>query len=131
MRRRRRLTSAEPPREGAKPLLDLDAVLQERLRVALASQRPVTEAELRKLTEEAHACSLMLRAELERGEARLAELDSDAASSLVDIGATFRDVSALRHDLAELESLLAQLQERARAARAAWLTASARLTSRS
>ena len=131
MRRRRRLTSAEPPRAGAKPLLDLDAVLQERLRVALASQRPVTEAELRKLTEEAHACSLMLRAELERGEARLAELDADPASSLVDIGATFRDVGALRRDLAELESLLAQLQERARAARAAWLTASARLTSRS
>ena len=125
-RRRRRIAQADQPREVAKPWLDLDAVLMERLRVALASQRPVTESELRKLTEEARACSLMLGAELERGEVRLSQLDADPASPLVEIGATFRAVSELRRDRAELLSLLGQVEERARAARAAWLTASAR-----
>jgi hypothetical protein len=126
MRRRRRTAYSEPPREGPEPWLELDAILKERLRTALVSQRPVTEAELRKLTEEARACSLMLGAELERGEARLARLDTDPASSLVEVGATFRAVSALRRDRDELHSLLGQVEERARAARAAWLTASAR-----
>jgi hypothetical protein len=126
MRRRRRIAYSEPPRPGPEPWLELDAVLMERLRTALVSQRPVTEAELRKLTEEARACSLMLAAELEREEARLARLDTDPASSLVEVGVTFRAVSELRRDRDELHSLLAQVEERARAARAAWLTASAR-----
>jgi hypothetical protein len=125
MRRRRRVTTAEQPREGAKPWLELDAVLKARLRAALAAQRPATESELRKLTEEARACSLMLGAELTRGEARLARLDADPASPLTEIGATFREVGELRRDLDELHSLLADLEERARATRAAWLTASA------
>jgi hypothetical protein len=129
MRRRRRLTTVEQPREGAEPWLELDAVVKERLRVALASRRPTTEAELRKLTEEARACSLILRAELQRGEARLAELDADPASSLVEMAGTFRDVTDLRRDVRELELLLSELHEQARAARAAWLSASARLTS--
>jgi hypothetical protein len=126
MRRRRRIAHVEQPRDGAKPWLELDAVLKERLRVALASKRPATEAELRKLTEESRACSLILGAELERGETRLAELDADPASSLAEMGATFREVSALRRDLGELLSLLEQVEERARATRAAWLAASAR-----
>ena len=126
MRRRRRIAHPEPPRDGAKPWLELDEVLKERLRAALVSQRPVTESEVRKLTEEARACSLMLGAELERGEARLARLDADPASPLAEIGATFRAVSELRRDRDELHSLLRQGEERARAARAAWLTASAR-----
>jgi hypothetical protein len=129
MRRRRRIAHAEPPREGVEPWLELDAVLKERLRVALASQRPVTETELRKLTEETRACALILAAELERGEARLAQLDIDPSSSLVEVGATFRAVSALRRDRDDLLALLDRVEERARAARAAWLTASARSAS--
>ncbi len=131
MRRRRRISSAERPRDGAKPWLELDAVLKGRLQAALASQRPATEAELRKLIEEARACSLMLGAELARGEARLARLDADPASPLTEIGATFREVGELRRDLDELHSLLAELEEQVRAARAAWLSASARSASRS
>src|SRR5918994_4175497 len=96
MRRRRRIAHVEEPRDGVEPWLGLDAILKERLRVALASQRPVTEAELRKLTEETRACSLILAAELERVEARLAQLDADPASPLAEVGATFRAVSALR-----------------------------------
>ena len=98
--------------------------------MALASRRPVTETELRKLTEETHACALILGAELERGEARLAQLDADPASPLVEVGATFRAVSALRRDRDDLLSLLGSVEERARAARAAWLTSSARSASR-
>lgn len=131
MRRRRRIAHAEQPPDGAKPWLELDAVLKERLRAALASQRPATEAELRKLTEEGRACSLILGAELQRVEARLSELDSDPASALAEIGPTFREVSELRRDLGELHSLLAELEEQVRASRAAWLSASARSASRS
>ena len=126
MRRRRQIVPAPPSREGVGPWLALDSALKSRLRATLESQRPVAESELRKLTEEGRACSLMLRAELDRGEERLRRLDANAASSLVEIAATFRDVSDLRRDLGDLDTLLAELQERARAAHAAWLTASAR-----
>jgi DNA repair exonuclease SbcCD nuclease subunit len=125
MRRRRQIV--EPvKRQDAEPWLALDAALKTRLREALESERLVTEAEVRRFTDEGRACMLMLRAELTRGEEHLRDLDADPASSLVEIAATFRDVSVLRRDLAELETLLSELQEQARAARAAWLTASAR-----
>ena len=125
MRRHRQIV---PPvkHEGAEPWLALDAVLKTRLREALEGERLVTEVEVRRFSDEGHACTLMLRAELNRGEEKLRALDADPASSLVEIAATFRDVSDLRRDLGELETMLAELHERARASRAAWLTASAR-----
>jgi hypothetical protein len=129
MRRRRQIVQPSK-RQDAEPWLALDAPLKTRLREVLESERLVTEAEVRKFTDEGGACALMLRAELTRGEARLRDLDADPASSLVEIAATFRDVSDLRRDLGELEALLVELQERARAARAAWLTASARTAPR-
>jgi hypothetical protein len=130
MRRRRQIV---PPakREGVEPWLALDAVLKNRLREALEAERLVTEAEVRRFSEEGHACSLMVRAELGRGEEKLRALDADPASSLAEIAATFRDVSVLRRDLGELDAMLAELQERARATRSAWLTASARSPSSS
>ena len=82
----------------------------------------MTEAELRKLSDEGRACSLIVGAELKRSETRLAELDSDPASPLAEIAATFRAVNGLRADLDELHVLLGQLQERARAARSGWLS---------
>jgi hypothetical protein len=130
MRRRRPTVTSPPPREGAEAWLALDAALKTRLRAVIESDRLVTEAEIRKLADEGRACSLMLGAALKRGEDRLAELDADPGSSLVEIAETFRDVSDLRRDLGELQALLADLEEQARAARAAWLTASVRLTSR-
>ena len=131
MRRRRPTLPSPPPRDGAEPFLGLDVALKGRLRGAIESDQLVTEAEIRKLADEGRACTLMLGSALRRGEERLAELDADPASSLVEIAATFRDVSELRRDLGELEALLSELHEQARASRAAWLTASARLTSRS
>ncbi|HSC90134.1 MAG TPA: hypothetical protein VLB86_00620 [Gaiellaceae bacterium] len=102
----------------------LDSALKERLRAVLDRQQPVTEAELRKLTEEGRACALILGAQLERGEQRLGELSSDPASSLSEIAATLRDVNRLRPDVEELGELLEELEGRARALRAAWLSAS-------
>jgi chromosome segregation ATPase len=98
----------------------LDSALKERLRGVLDRQ-PVTEAELRKLTEEGRACVLILRAQLERSEHRLAQLASDPASSLAEIADTFRRVNEIRPDLAELQELLDELQGRAREFRAAWV----------
>jgi hypothetical protein len=99
----------------------LDSALKDRVRAVLA-QQPVTEAELRKLTEEGRACELILSAQLARSERTLAELAADPASSLGEIAATLRDVNELRPDLEELQALLADLEERARAFRASWLS---------
>ena len=99
----------------------LDSALKERLRAVLG-QRPVTEAELRKLSEEGRACTLILGAQLARGEQRLAELASDPTSSLAEVAAAFRRVNELSPDLDELRALLEELDRRARKVRAAWLS---------
>jgi hypothetical protein len=101
----------------------LDSALKERLRAVLDRQ-PVTEAELRKLSEEGRACELILGAELEHGEQRLSELASDPTSSLAEIADTFRRVHELRPDLDELRMLLSELQVRSREFRASWLASS-------
>jgi hypothetical protein len=98
----------------------LDSALRERLRDVVDGQ-PVTEAELRRLTEEGGAWVLILGAQLARSERRLAELTSDPTSSLAEIAAAFRRVNELSPDLDELQGLLAELQGRAREFRAAWL----------
>lgn len=101
--------------------LTLDSALKERLRAVL-DQQPVTEAELRNLSEEGEACVLILGGELARSEHTLAELASDPTSSLRDIAAAFRRVNELRPNLDELQALLAQLHVRAREFRASWLS---------
>ena len=101
----------------------LDSALKERVRAVL-DQQPVTEAELRKLSEEGRACLLILNAQLARNERLLAELSSDPSSSLAETAAALRQVNELRPDVEELETLLAELQERARKYRATWLSSS-------
>lgn len=102
--------------------LELDTALKERLRELLEDpQRPVTEAELRKLSEEGRACTLILGAELERLERRLGELDSDPASPLGAIADSFRRVHDFRAHVAELTGLLSALEDRAREVRTSWL----------
>jgi hypothetical protein len=102
--------------------LELDTALKERLRRVLEDpQRRVTEAELRKLSEEGRACTLILGAELERLERRLAEFDGDPASSLGAIAEAFRRVHDFRLHLDELGELLSALEDRAREARTSWL----------
>ena len=99
----------------------LDSALKERVRAVL-DQQPVTEAQLRKLSEEGRACLLILSAELARNERRLAELSSDPSSSLAEIAVSLRQVNELRPDVEELETLLAELQERAREHRTTWVS---------
>ncbi len=102
--------------------LELDTVLKERLhRVLDDPRRRVTEAELRKLSEEGRACALILGADLERLEGQLGELDGDPASSLGAIAETYRRVHDFRLHLEELNSLLSELDDRAREARTSWL----------
>src|SRR5215218_8095676 len=101
--------------------LELDTTLKERLRRVLDDpQRPVTEAELRKLVEDGRACTLILGAELERLERRLAQLDSDPDSSLGAIADAFRRVHDFRAHVEELDALMSALENRARDARMAW-----------
>jgi hypothetical protein len=129
-RRRRPVVADSPKREDADTWLALDVALKARLRSALEAQRSLTEPEVRRLADDGRACSLMLGAELRRGEERLRSLDADPASPLAEIATTFRGVSALRRDLDELQALLSALDERARAARSAWLAASVRSVAR-
>jgi hypothetical protein len=101
--------------------LELDADLRERLRDVLAEpRRPVTEAELRKLSEEGRTCRLLLGAELERLERRLGKADDDPHSSLGEIAEAYRRVHALRTHVEELDGLRAALDDRAREVRSSW-----------
>lgn len=98
----------------------LDFALKERLRAVIADDT-VTEATLRKLTEQGRACALILDARLERHERRLTELSADPESLLADIAEAMRAVNELRPDLEELHSLLDHLATHARELRSAWL----------
>jgi len=98
----------------------LDSDLKERLREVL-ERRPVTEAELRKVLDEGRACALLVRGRLERGEQRLSELAADPESPLAELASALRAVNDLRPRLSALESILAELQERAPEFRRSWL----------
>ena len=98
----------------------LDSALKERLHAVLDSQ-PLTEADLRKLSEQGQACLLIMSGQLKQREQRLAELVSDQTSSLAEVAAALRDLKQLRPELHELRALLAQLETRAREVRAPWL----------
>lgn len=98
----------------------LDVALKEQLRAVL-SGRAVTEAELRRLSEEGRACALILEARLRRSERRLAELAADPESSLAEIAGEVRSANEARPDLDELRALLADLDARAREFRATWV----------
>jgi len=97
-----------------------DRVLLERLR-EVVGERPVTEAELRGLIEQAHGLVRTLGAHMAGSERRLSELTADAESSLTEIAVELHRVNELRPRLEEARKLLAALEERARAIRTAWL----------
>ena len=99
----------------------LDAQLMGRLR-AVVDREPVTEAELRKLTEEGRACALLTRAQLEKREQRLDELSANPETPLADLAGVLREVHTLRPELDELQTLLAELNGRAREFRQSWVS---------
>ncbi len=98
----------------------LDSVLKERVRTVFDG-RPVTEAELRKLFEEGHACALIVNGQLERAERLIGELASDPNSSIGELAHTVRRIGELRTQLDELGVLLAELERRACEFRASWI----------
>jgi hypothetical protein len=105
----------------ADPWLDLDTELKERVREVLENpQRPITEAELRRIADKGRACTLILHGELERLEQRLDRLDSDPDSSLAAIADAFRRLNDFRAHVEELDGLLTAFEGRAREARTSW-----------
>lgn len=106
--------------------LQLDTTLKERIRVVVEDpERLVTEAELRKLSEEGQAWTRILGAELKRLELRLAELDADPSTPFSAIAPAFRHVHDFRSHVAELQGLLSVLDDRARKVRTSRLLDSA------
>jgi hypothetical protein len=97
-----------------------DLALLERLREVLGN-KPVTETELRSLTEQADGLVRTLGAHIAGSEGRLAELAEDPDSSLKEIATELKRVEGLRPRLEEARSLLADLETHAREIRTSWL----------
>jgi chromosome segregation ATPase len=102
----------------------LDFALIKRLREVL-DHRPATESELRTLKEQAEAWALTISGQLESSERRIRRLNQNPASSLAQIASELRRVEQLRPQLNEVRDLLADLEERARQVRTAWLLSQA------
>jgi chromosome segregation ATPase len=101
-----------------------DRALLERVREVLGDT-PVTETELRALTEQVDALARVLGAQLEASEARLTELADEPSSSLTGIADELQRVETLRPRLDEARSLLRALEQRARELRTSWLLGAA------
>ena len=120
------------PRSGKLPLdlrwgrvtETLNVALLSRLRDVLADE-PVTESELRTLSEQADGWVRALRGQVDATERRLDALVADPSTSLTDLAGELRRVEILLPALAEAHALLAGLDVRARALRSAWLIARA------
>src|SRR5947199_5441803 len=102
----------------------LDFALIRRLREVL-DDRPATESELRALKEQAEAWALTVSGQIESSERRIRRLNQSPASSLAQIASELRRVEQLRPQLNEVRDLLADLEERARQVRTAWLLSQA------
>jgi chromosome segregation ATPase len=104
--------------------LSPDRALLDRVHSVLADT-PVTETELRTLTEQVDALARVLGAQLEASEARLTALADEPASSLSGIADELHRVETLRPRLDEARSLLRDLEQRARELRTSWLIGTA------
>ena len=102
----------------------LDFALIKRLREVL-DDRPATESELRMLSEQADAWARTVSGQIESSERRIRRLEQNPASSLAQIAAELRRVEQLRPQLQEVRALLADLEERSREVRTAWLLSQA------
>jgi chromosome segregation ATPase len=99
----------------------LDFALIRRLREVRERTTPATESELRVLTEQAEAWARTVDAQIHSSEHRIASLNSNPTSSLAQIAAELRRVETLRPQLREVQSLLSDLESRARELRTQWL----------
>ena len=102
----------------------LDFALIKRLREVL-DDRPATESELRTLKEQSEAWARTVGGQIESSERRIRRLEQNPSSSLAQIAAELRRVEQLRPQLDEVRELLADLEERSREVRTAWLLSQA------
>jgi chromosome segregation ATPase len=102
----------------------LDFALIKRLREVL-DDRPATESELRALKEQSEAWARTVGGQIESSERRIRRLEQNPSSSLAQIAAELRRVEQLRPQLDEVRALLADLEERSREVRTAWLLSQA------
>ena len=102
------------------PTAHFELELIARLREVRANG-PATEAELRLLRERAGGWALALKGQIEASERRLDAAVADPTTSLTEVAAELRRLELLNPELAELESLLADLDARSRELRAGWL----------
>jgi len=98
----------------------LNTQLLSRLRDVLADE-PVTEGELRTLSEQADGWVRLLHAQVDAAERRLDALVADSTASLSELADELRRVEALLPALAEARALHARLETQARRLRSAWL----------
>ncbi len=98
----------------------LDSSLSARLRRTVDRDR-LTESELRELNAQADGLARSLRAQIRAGEGRLRRLTADGTSGVAEFADELRRVESLRPQLAEAEDLLADLEQKARELRTAWL----------
>ena len=94
--------------------------LLSRLRDVLADE-PVTESELRTLSEQADGWVRLLGAQADAAERRLDALVADSAAPLSALAQELRRVESLLPALAEARALHARLEMQARRLRSAWL----------
>jgi hypothetical protein len=99
----------------------LNVAVLSRLRDVLADE-PVTESELRALSEHADGWVRALRGQVDASERRLDELAGDPDTPLTELAAELRRIDALLPALAEAQALVAALEARARTLRSAWVT---------
>jgi hypothetical protein len=98
----------------------LEPALIARLREVRANE-PTTEAELRLLRDQAGGWAWALRGQIDASERRLDAAVADPTTSLTEVATELRRLELLHPELAELESLLAALELRARELRAGWI----------
>lgn len=94
----------------------------------MLEDQPVTETELRDLTDQVDGLVRVLGAQLDASESRLNQLASDAESSLTGIAGELQRVESLRPRLTEARALLGDLDARARELRTSWLLRRAETT---
>jgi chromosome segregation ATPase len=102
----------------------LDFALIRRLR-EVRDSRPATEAELRALAEQAEAWARTVGGQIDASERRIRRLSENPASSLAQIADELRRVEKLRPQLNEVQTLITDLESRARQLRTEWLLSQA------
>jgi len=98
----------------------LDFTLTKRLR-DIVDRGGLTESELRELTTQADGWARVLRAQIGQSEKRLARLARDGESGVTEMADELRRLERLRPQLEQTVSIGAELEQKGRELRTAWL----------